>query len=205
MSRLLGVRLAALAVAVAAVAPAAAQLEDPAAALRRVMNGQAWTMPKRLGANGVLAVAYLDADRSRLAAVRERREAPGDPPTRTLSFYFKRGQALVETYRFTTSHAFVAMHPSEEGDRLFTTWAGGGGIATVVFGVAPGEVRVALAIPRREPEFADVDGDGELEILEPIELPGQSAPSRAHVHKWNGKEYRLLRVVPWSPRAPAER
>jgi hypothetical protein len=174
----------------------AAQRNDGAGTLRKVAGGPTWSMPKRLGADGVLAIAYVDTPRTRLAVARERGHGAAE---RVLAFYVRRGKAFVETHRFTTTYSFIAMRASETGDRLFTTWASGKGVSTVVFGVDGSDVRVALSLSQ-EPEFVDVDGDGESEIVEAVESPGSHAPSGARVYRWNGKEYTLLRTVPWTER-----
>lgn len=170
--------------------------------LSPVPKGRSWTPPKRFGRGGVLALTFLDVDRNHLVVVVEGPRRPDELPWRVLSFYVRKGGRLTEGYRFTTTFSFVEMHPNEEGSRLITTWAAGSGHRTVIFAWEKDVVRGVLWLGwQRPPEFVDLDGDGEEEIIHAVpNVPSYRPSDTAEIYKWTGRDYQLLRTVPWSDR-----
>lgn len=179
---------------------AAQQLDD--GILTKVSRGRPWTPPKRFGPGGTLALGFMDVDAGRLAVVTEGLRKPGRLPSVVLSFHVRGDGRLVETYRFTTVNTFVEMHPNSGGDRLITTWAAGSGHRTVIFAWEKDEVRGVLWLGwQRPPEFVDLDGDGEEEIIHAVpNVPSFLPPDTAEIYKWTGRDYQLSRTVPWPDR-----
>lgn len=181
-------------------APVVAQQMDDEV-LSRVSKRRVWTPPTRFGTGGVLGLVFVDVDRNQLAVVVEGLRRSDELPSRILSFYFRKGGRLIEKYRFTTTLFFVGMYPTPDGERLVTTWAAGSAYRTIIFALQREAVRGVLWLGWQWPlEFVDLDGDGEEEIIHGVDGFAGAPPERADIYKWTGRDYQLLRSVPWSAR-----
>ena len=178
------------------------QLEEDEGVLTLIPKGRVWKAPQSMGQAEILALAFIDDDRNCLAVLVEEPGKPEELPERVLSFYFRKQGRLVETYRFTTPNSFETMYPTREGKRLITTWATGSGHRTGIFAIVNGAVQVVFWIGwNHPPQFVDIDGDGEEEIIHAVPVfPSSKTPEVAEIYKWDGREYKLLRNVPWARR-----
>jgi|SRR5437867_4107308 len=178
------------------------QPEEDEGVLTLVPKGRVWKGPQGMGQAEILALAFIDDDRNCLAVLVEEPGQPKDIRERILSFYFRKQGRFVEIYRFTTPNFFETMYPTGEGTRLITTWATGSGHRTGIFAIVNGAVQVVFWIGwNHPPQFVDLDGDGETEIIHAIPVyPSSKTPEVAEIYKWDGHEYKLLRSVPWTRR-----
>ncbi len=192
-------RLAVVAVLLGGVSVCAQPTDD--GVLIGVKKSRIWTRPQRFGPGGVLALLFVDAGRNQMAVVVEGPRRPDELPPRLLSFYSRKGGQLVETHRFTTPNSFVAMHPTIDRTRLITTWASGSAYRTGIFALDKRNVRLVLWLGwKLPPEFVDLDGDGEEEVIHAIDGFAGAEPDKADIYKWTGRDYQLIRRVPWSAR-----
>jgi hypothetical protein len=183
--------------------PAASQLEKDDWTLTKTPPRE-WRMPDRIGRGGILALAFVDPTRQRVVVARED-DAVGDTPVyRYVSFYQSRDGKLIETHQFKTSYLFSGMRGNILGTRLITTWASGSAYRTGVFVMEKDDVRLVLWFGwKSPPEFVDLDGDGEDEVIQPVYRlyrPGSFAPSEAIIWRWNGNGYSVVRRAPWAER-----
>jgi len=169
--------------------------------LERVAKGDRWPSAQAWGKGGTLAASVIDPRRDRLVAVSDERESGRNVTRRTLRFYKREAANYVEDHRFTTHYQFVTMWSEPVGKRLFTTWASGSAYRTGVFAIEGAAVRLVMWIAWKSPlEFADVDGDGEPEIINGVDGHAGGPPERAIVYRWSGNDYVLMGVVPFTER-----
>lgn len=133
---------------------------------------------------------------------------------RKLVFYKKQGLSFVKAFEHDAlMDHFVGMIPlGDSGKNLMTIWTGGSSYHFNVFSVVNGKVIPVLeAGSHNYPEFADIDNDGQTEILisegallvDAKENKVLSFPDRTNVYKWDGKTYTLIKTVPWKMRLGA--
>lgn len=181
--------------------PGWAQIEKDDWSLLRTDQERQWRVPQRFGTGGVLALTVTDPERDHLAVATEEPRRGGDMPRRVLAFYAREGSVFVETHRFTTSYHFVSMVSNIAGNRLITTWASGSAFRTGIFALDQNDVRVVLWVGGKWPvEFVDLDGDGEPEIVHASDGAAGSAPTKAVIYRWSGREYQRVRDVSWLER-----
>jgi len=54
---------------------------------------------------------------------------------------------------------------------------------------------------KQAPEFVDLDGDGDEEVIHAVPNPEQEkTAATAEIYKWNGMQYALIGTVPWASR-----
>lgn len=166
--------------------------------LLKSQTRRAWQLPRHFGSR-IVGMTFVDTAQQELAVVSEKRAPNTGGTERTLSFYSKRGANWSETYRFVTPNTFGGMYPLGDDRRLVTTWISGSASRTGVFYVARSDVRIVLWLAwQQTPEFVDLDGDGETEVVAAVPtFPGTRPPEEAEVYRWDGQQYVMARRVPW--------
>jgi len=130
---------------------------------------------------------------------------------RKLVFYKKQTSGFVKAFEHDAQmDHFVGMIPLGDYDKnLMTVWVGGSAYHFNAFTVSNGKVISVLeAGSHNYPEFADIDNDGQVEVLisegafliDAKENKVLSYPDKANVYKWDGKSYALIKTVPWKTR-----
>lgn len=180
------------------VVPSAAQLlPKDDGVFGPVPQGGAWSPPKRFGKHGVYMLAFLDPDRLVVAV-------QGEPKDRkfllgtTLSFYGRRSGVLTETHRFTTEYLLIQMYPNIQDDRLITTWETGTMHRTGIFVWEKADLRLVLWEEWKNypPEFLDAANT----VVFAVGVEAGQPPEKAAIYRWDGKDYKLIPLVPWTER-----
>lgn len=129
-----------------------------------------------------------------------------------LSFYKVNGNKLFNTYAYDSDVAepFESLTPIvNAGNRILVTFSRASGPHYLVFALIDGEIRIVLNESIEGPlEMIDIDNDGDLEIFLTDKGPVRNAitkeiiiyPEETEVFRWNGKNYELIRRVPWKNR-----
>ena len=161
-------------------------------------RGEVWAPPQRFGEGGVLALTFVGGD---YLVVAKQDASAQQLPATTLSFYARRGRAFVETHRLRAELLFTTMYAIDD-NRLVTNWTRGAASRTGIFAVEKGGVRLLLWLSWVwPPMFVDLDGDGEDEVIYAVpRYPQMKGPETAKIYKWTGRDYHLLRTVPWPER-----
>ena len=148
----------------------------------------------------LLMFMYVDVNRTVLVTVTEKIQK-GDLPMRRLSIYKAHGKVFEKQYEYTTVDFFVSGHLTMDRSRLITTWGSGSAYSTKIFLVVGPIMKTLLNVGwKREPEFVDIAGDREPEIIIPvISIPGKN-PDWAEVYSWDGQVYVKVKKIPWSQR-----
>jgi len=184
-----------------AISSSSQQLDASDGTFVQVKTGGRWIVPDQFGSGSTLAVIVVSGNPERLVVAQEVRDPRTQRlPTRTLSFYERRGGDFIETHRLATPNTFVGMYPTLKHDRLITTWESGSAGRTGVFALGPNDVRLVLWLGLKwPPEFAF--RDGEDTVVAPIPtFPAPNIPTEAQIYRWTGKDYVLARTVPWARR-----
>jgi len=154
-----------------------------------------------LGEAGLKAFLYIDLGQERFIAVTEQIRK-GDLPLRRMSFYYGRNSKGYEkTHEYVTVNSFVAAYPTTDRTRLITIWEAGSAYRLEIFLFRGPNVGSVLSVGwKAEPEFADIDGDDEMEILVARDsVPGKE-PESADAYTWDGTTYVRSRTLPWLQR-----
>jgi hypothetical protein len=129
-----------------------------------------------------------------------------------LSFYKTEGDKLLKIYVYDSDVAepFESLTPIvNAGNRILATFSRASGPHYVIFALIDSEIRIVLNESIEGPlEMVDIDNDGELEIFLTDKGPVRNAitkeiiiyPENTEVFKWRGKNYKLIRTVPWKNR-----
>ena len=185
-------------------------------------NSQETFLPKILGKETVLAMNewnFLEGEKLKefLCVVTSYRKSfeGGTLPGRKLSFYKKIDDKLIKKYKYETGDSFLTMYPlSEINGNLLTIWGGGSAYHFNVFSLKDNEIRIVLeAGSKALPEIADIDNDGEYEILiwagnfEVLKTKENTELSffeKKRIFKWQTADiYKLIKTVPWENRFTA--
>jgi hypothetical protein len=123
---------------------------------------------------GLLALLRLELEQNwTVSATRSARE--DNLPLYRLRFYQRlKGNNLRLAFEYDTVNSFHSAYPSLDRGRLLTTWTSGSAHRLVVFSLSGDSVTEVLSEGwKGNPEFVDLDSDGELEIVIPEDwLPG---------------------------------
>jgi len=150
--------------------------------------------------SGLLMFTYLDVDRKLALAVSEQLRE-NNLPLRKMSIYGASGQLFEKTQEYVTVDWFLNAYPTVDRTRLITTWGTGSAYRLKVFSLNGPEIKLLLSVGwKQEPEFVDLTGDNEVEILVPVvPIPGRG-PESAEIYSWDGSGYVHLGTVPWAQR-----
>ena len=148
----------------------------------------------------LLMFTYLTVDRKLVLAVFEQLRE-NNLPLRKMSVYKASGQLFEKTQEYVTVDGFVNAYPTVDRTRLITTWVTGSAYRLKVFSLNGPEFKLLVSLGwKQEPEFVDLTGDNEVEILVPvIPIPGRG-PESAEIYSWDGRRYVHLRTVSWKQR-----
>lgn len=130
---------------------------------------------------------------------------------RKLTIYKKQNAGFSKTFEYDAAmDHFVGMSPfGESSNILMTTWSGGSAYHFNVFAINGGRVSLVLESGSHNlPELVDIDNDGKQEILisegafleDAKDRKVLSYPEKTDLYKWNGKNYVLIKTVPWKDR-----
>lgn len=129
-------------------------------------------------------------------------------PFQRLNFYEKRNGRLIKIHEFEEM-GFSGMFTLFDGN-LMTEWVGGSAVHIKVFSVNnKGNIKIVLEEGvKTNPEFADVDEDGMLDILLSSgrvfhKESDAVKPESTRVYKWNDTSYSVIKTVPWKNRFKA--
>lgn len=133
---------------------------------------------------------------------------------RKLIIYKKQTSGFVRIYEFDAAiDRFVGLFPlGDNSNTLMTIWIGGSAYHFNVFNISAGKVSLSLESGSHNyPELVDLDNDGKEEILisegaflmDTKDKKVLSYPEKTDVFKWNGKNYVLIKTVPWKGRLDA--
>jgi hypothetical protein len=107
---------------------------------------------------------------------------------------------------YSTPNSIRLVYPME-GDRIVTVWETGNSVNVIVFAAVGDSIKQVFERgSENQPEFADVNDDGKLEVLfstgRSMASHGKAirTPSQAEIYQWTGTEYRLLRTATWKER-----
>ncbi|MBZ5640318.1 MAG: hypothetical protein LAO51_16375 [Acidobacteriia bacterium] len=162
--------------------------------------------PQRKGQ--LIAAAPFSFDQWSHDLVVEVREntAQEGPPVRKVEFFRRGGEEPI--YSFETVDGFVGFWPAN-GRWAATLWETGSGVVLRVFGAAgSGPGLVFERAMRMAPEWIDLDGDGEDEVLiaqGALMVSGgklKETPTGFEVYRWNSTKatFALVNRLSWERR-----
>jgi len=148
-------------------------------------------------------------DRTYLCVVTQLLEQTNSLGNRRLEFYERAKDKLQLKYSFETGDWFLSVYPLKDVDgNLMTIWGGGSAYHIVIFSEIGEDVKIVLRTGSYfMPEIADVDNDGEYELIVSegkniisVDHKQIVLPESATVLKWVGKRYTRIWAGPWADR-----
>lgn len=154
---------------------------------------------------GLRSMLYIDLKRTWMVTVTQE-EKEDSLPVRKMSFFKGKGKLFVKRYEYETVDSYCTSYTTLDRDRLFSIWAGGSAYRLIIFSAKENEIQPVLVTSwKEEPEFVNLFGDAELEIVVPTDWTPEDGAKTAEIYSWNGKNYFLSKALPWERRFSAEK
>ncbi|MBI5695095.1 MAG: hypothetical protein HZC51_05040 [Nitrospirae bacterium] len=130
--------------------------------------------------------------------------------TGKISFYNRTDDNTLEkVYEYDPECYYYSMFALSNAGNLVTVWETGSAVHLTIFSMIHGKIVAVMDESMKGfPEIADIDNDGEFEIITTLDnfLTDYKTnkvvqlPEEADIYKWDGEKYFLLNIVPWKQR-----